>query len=802
MKTWAGTDTVSSIGANTLVNWSHKATMAQFSGAGADSISIWTYQDGYDLEKSYSDMLENLSVRFITQGALKTVFGNPTYDFGLDRMRFSLTYTEILNNAKLLAPVDSVDKSVYWSEIARTLLDYSTEFGATTAVMQTAIDTAVGSAAKVNPLGVWRIQGGVGNDTLLGNSGYGYLDGKEGDDTLRGGKGNDTIFGGSGNDTYMYAKGDGNDSIIDIGGNADKLILENIVRTDVTFTREVSEEYSSYLDVKLAIAGGGFILLVPQSVGGNIELIQFADGSTMTAQQIIDVSPIKGSVSIDTLNGGSGNDTIYGGAGNDVLYGYAGNDSLKGDTGNDTLYGGDGNDYLNGGDGDDVVFGEDGSNTIFGGLGLDSLYGADGNDYLNGGDGDDLLSGLAGRNTILGGLGNDTLYGGDDNDNLNGDDGDDVLYGFGGTDTMFGGAGNDQLMGDVGNDALNGDVGTDTLWGDLGNDTLNGGEGNDKEQGGDGDDCINGDAGDDTLFGQTGSDTIYGGIGNDQLIGGDANDVLNGDTGADTLWGDLGNDTINGGEGKDVLTGGLGADVFVFDTLTCSVHANGNTDRIVDFNAAEDKISLVGLGFSSLTSNAVTAAGELRLMYNTSNGSTYVHSDQNDFEFYLSGDYRSKLTNAQFTFSVVPSSVAIMGTAANDTLTGDAVNEVLSGLAGNDKLTGNAGNDTLDGGAGVDILTGGLGADIFRFSSLTDSIEPTATMDRITDFNVLEDRIDLHGLGLTSFDTDGGLTEAGELRLAFSATSNRTYVRTDQSTFEFYLDGDYTTTLTDAHIIF
>lgn len=64
------------------------------------------------------------------------------------------------------------------------------------------------------------------------------------------------------------------------------------------------------------------------------------------------------------------------------------------------------------------------------------------------------------------------------------------------------------------------------------------------------------------------------------------------------------------------------------------------------------------------------------------------------------------------------------------------------------------------------------------------------------------DKIDLTGLGFMGLDTDGGSTEAGELSMAYSSSSNRTYVRTDQGDFEFYLDGDYTATLTDASFLF
>src|SRR3712207_7873579 len=53
-----------------------------------------------------------------------------------------------------------------------------------------------------------------------------------------------------------------------------------------------------------------------------------------------------------------------------------------------------------------------------------------------------------------------------------------------------------------------------------------------------------------------------------------------------------------------------------------------------------------------------------------------------------------------------------------------------------------------------------------------------------------------------SLDADGGSTEANELRLAYAASSNRTYVRSDQSTFEFYLDGDHTAVMTNGDFLF
>lgn len=58
--------------------------------------------------------------------------------------------------------------------------------------------------------------GGDGNDSLVGNGGADKFFGGAGNDTLSGGAGNDTLFGGTGNDSIVG--NDGDDVIITIGG--------------------------------------------------------------------------------------------------------------------------------------------------------------------------------------------------------------------------------------------------------------------------------------------------------------------------------------------------------------------------------------------------------------------------------------------------------------------------------------------------------------------------------------------------------------------------------------------------------
>jgi len=97
--------------------------------------------------------------------------------------------------------------------------------------------------------------GGDGNDSLVGGKGDDCLYGCDGNDTLIGGKGNDTLYGGFGKNVYVYAKGDGNDvisSYISGGLYGDKIKITS------GSIKKVS--YSDYGDVIFTIGSGTLTL--------------------------------------------------------------------------------------------------------------------------------------------------------------------------------------------------------------------------------------------------------------------------------------------------------------------------------------------------------------------------------------------------------------------------------------------------------------------------------------------------------------------------------------------------------------
>jgi Ca2+-binding RTX toxin-like protein len=505
------------------------------------------------------------------------------------------------------------------------------------------------------------LYGGTGNDTLNGNEDNDALYGEDGTDTLNGnngadiltgGIGNDTYNGGAGDDTYVFAAGDGADTISDSANEGfDTVALSGINSANVRLwstgggssTASLSIIYSGSDTVKITGTNSGEI-----KIWEKVEQIAFDGGATWN---------LTGGL---TLTGTSGNETGYGTGWGDVILGLAGNDTLNAGGGADTVYGDDGTDTLNGSIGND---------TLYGGLGNDALNGNEDNDTLHGEDGADTLNGNSGTDALNGGAGNDSLIGGDGSDVMAGGDGADYLWdGAGGgshwaqQDFMDGEAGDDGYMFLVNSTVKSQLVitdasGTDGLWlsadfsngynatlaqttfSRIGNDdlrvevTVSGTKRADviivdqftdlNNQSGVGletariftdgtfTNTINlktyllGYAGAMTTYGTAANDVIDGiliGNLNDTIYAGGGNDTLSGDAGTDSLYGEAGNDNLKAGEGGDMLYGGADSDTFIFDAIAAA------SNTIADFSLAQnDKIDISQVleGYDPLT-HAIT----------------------------------------------------------------------------------------------------------------------------------------------------------------------------------------------------
>ncbi|MCC6779372.1 MAG: M10 family metallopeptidase C-terminal domain-containing protein [Hyphomicrobiales bacterium] len=198
---------------------------------------------------------------------------------------------------------------------------------------------------------------------------------------------------------------------------------------------------------------------------------------------------------------------------------------------------------------------------------------------------------------------------------------------------------------------------------------------------------------------------LFGNVGNDILNGGSANDQFAGSSGNDKIYGNAGNDAMSGDDGDDILDGGPGADNMLGGL--------GNDRYYVD-NAGDKVVETAGAGKD--------------WVYVTLDGYTLPDNVEVGYVFSTAG-------------------LTLSGNAGNNVLFGNTGNDTLNGGGGDDQFAANAGNDLLTGGTGNDLLTGGAGNDTFVFN-LGDGL------DTITDFDPVNDTLDLHGyaaVGATDF---------------------------------------------------
>lgn len=613
-------------------------------------------------------------------------------------------------------------------------------------------ENAGGTAAAASAGGNDIIQGGSGDDWIMGEEGNDILDGGADNDLIWGGQGADVIDGGSGNDILLGDQGTGTG---DGQGND-------------------------------TLRGGS----------GNDWL--WGDGGD------------------DELHGGDDRDALFGNQGNDTLDGGEGNDALDGGDHDDRLFGRDGDDHLSGGSGADYLDGGNHSDTLIGGAGNDTLVGGAGADFLAGGSDDDTYLGVGAGDTIHDLDGHSFIQLSDVPStaaSLSAASGSDVdirvhtpggivtmsnaFFGTGATvgfadgvvkdfeewvgdslttgmslalgDTggrLFGGASHDYLYGGAGNDTLAGHRGDDTLTGSVGDDiyeyAAGGGYDTILDSSGfdvlrlkegitpndiklvrsdiDGEDnlhllLVDGEGSEvgrvDILrnfFGPTGANAIEriefadgtawtdsdikamlvaATAGDDVIRGFIGNDVIDGQGGNDWIVADAGDDLIKGGLGDDRLEGGSGNDVYLFNR-------GDGVDALIDTSGV-DRLDLgEGIALNDLS------VSHFRGM----DGNYYLSLDLGlGDRINIANGVIGSLERIRFYdgeeiewASLIEhlSSLSVEGTAEADTMLGTDGNDTLSGGRGDDVLQGNAGDDHLVGGAGNDALMGGLGKDTYH----------------------------------------------------------------------------------------
>ena len=263
------------------------------------------------------------------------------------------------------------------------------------------------------------LNGGAGNDYLIGNNGSDLMSGGGGNDTLIGGAGGDDMTGGAGIDTFIINAGSA--AIEDLGtGGAD---IMNVSGSVSTVFVTVTAAYTATAATTNTTSSNTVVELTTSDFAVDLSL---ASGTTgyMVANDGINGTTITGSAFSDILIGGTGSDSLVGGAGNDTIRGGTSDTLLDGGTGTDTLEV-NAQSFFSTSDAQ-IVNIENVTITVGAAVTVDLSNQTEGF-TITGNIGKDSITGGSGNDTIIGGLGGDTLTGGAGTDTFNFAAGDSVL---------------------------------------------------------------------------------------------------------------------------------------------------------------------------------------------------------------------------------------------------------------------------------------------------------------------------------------------------------------------------------------
>jgi Ca2+-binding RTX toxin-like protein len=615
-----------------------------------------------------------------------------------------------------------------------------------------------------------RVDGGEGNDDLIGSAGGDVINGGDGDDTITGGPGDDRALLGAGNDTFVWNPGDGSDVV---EGQA---CLDTIIFT--------GSDANENIDISAKNGGRGVRFFRDiDNIAMDLNDVEQVDVNALGGADTITVNDLRGTDLVEvnialaaTLGGTTGDGQV-----DDVIINRTDGDDVvlvSGDASGVTVTGlavqvnitsaevADDRLTVNTLAGEDTV---DASHLaagsiqlrVDGGEGNDGLIGSAGGDVINGGGGDDTITGGSGDDELIGGPGADVyrfeggMLGEDHLVELQSDPETDLLdfTGFAGPVKLDLSSNEKQ---EVNPDhlrlTLDEPLAFENVMGSAFSDVILGNARPNMLAGGDGNDVIQGGEGEVTIFGNDAADQIFGGAGDDQLFG---------DAGNDRIEGNQGDDTITGGSGDDELTGGPGADVYRFEGGMLG------EDRLFETQSDPEADLLDFFGFAGPVALDLSSNG--RQEVNAALGLELTLDEPLAFENVIGSVFDD----------------VILGNGRPNRIEGDLGNDTITGGPGEDVAFLGAGNDTFvwNPGDGSDVVEGQAGLDtmVFTGSDANENIDISANGERVRFFrdidNIAMDLNDVEQVDVNTLDgadtitvNDLRGTDLVEVNLALAAT--------------------------------
>jgi Ca2+-binding RTX toxin-like protein len=168
------------------------------------------------------------------------------------------------------------------------------------------IDESGGTFTNTIPT---RIEGGSGNDTMLGGSGTELYLGGSGNDFVDGNRGNDTGVMGSGSDTFQWDPGDGSDTIEGESG-FDTMLFNGAGAAERIELSAVGQRLRFTRDVGNIVMDTDRVEYVVFNALGGADLVTVNDLSATDVTQIdVDLGPDAATDNV-VVNGTAGNDNV------------------------------------------------------------------------------------------------------------------------------------------------------------------------------------------------------------------------------------------------------------------------------------------------------------------------------------------------------------------------------------------------------------------------------------------------------------------------------------------------------------